>query len=197
MKPELEFYLKSRILILRRAIINLICPIKLHKKIDISNLQINKISEISSNLYTQIPKDQEYLRHGKIENIKICAKKLNGIFISKNSVFSFWRQIGRPTQKKGFILGREMRNGKLIPSIGGGICQLSSSIYQAAKNANFEIIERYGHTKVVEGAAFKEGEDANLFWNYIDLRFKPNCDIILNIEVKNKNLIVEINKIDL
>ncbi len=170
-----------------RAIKNAKNPLIIHNpRIGIEKGKI--IAKVSSTLFTKIDPGQEELRNGKIANLRHCAHKLNGIFISKGEVFSFWRQIGRPSAKNGFVKGREIRNGVLIPSVGGGICQLSSSLYQLALKSDCEIIERYGHTKVFEGAAFPAGEDANVFWNYIDFRFRPNQDVILGVKVSDDKL---------
>ncbi len=186
---DFEFYLKSRILILKRHIINVQKPTKRLKIKEDAHFG-DAIGEIKSTLFTKIDPGQETLREGKIANLRNCASKINGLFIPNGEIFSFWHQIGRPNIANGFVKGREIRNGKLIPSIGGGICQLSSSLYQLAKQCDFEILERHTHTKVFDGAAFRAGEDANVFWNYVDFRFRPNLDIILKVEITDSELIV-------
>ncbi len=186
-----EFYAKSRILMLLRATKNATKRAPLHtKRQNIEKGEI--IAQISSTLFTKIDPGQEELRNGKIANLSLCAQKLDGVFIPKGQVFSFWRQIGRPTLRNGFVKGREIRNGVLIPSVGGGICQLSSSLYQLAKQAGFEIVERHTHTKVFEGAAFPAGEDANVFWNYIDFRFRAGFDVFLSVEVSETELMAKL-----
>lgn len=189
-----EFYAKSRILMLIRAAKNAQNKMPLHTKLNGAR-KGEIIAQISSTLFTKIDPGQEELRNGKIANLRLCAQKLDGIFIPEGQIFSFWRQIGRPTLKNGFTKGREIRHGKLIPSVGGGICQLSSSLYQVSKQAGFEIIERHMHTKVFEGAAFPAGEDANVFWNYIDFQFRPKHNIIISVEIKESELSVGVNLI--
>lgn len=186
---ELVFFIKSRLLILRRSVQNLFVPIKQHKTPKAAP-KSTPLIEISTILFTSVKPSENYLRLGKIENLRICARKLNGIFVPKGEIFSFWRQIGIPLAAQGFVEGREMRHGCLIPTIAGGICQLSSSLYHIARNSNQEIIERYGHTKLVEGAVFGEGQDANVYWNYIDFRFRAVQDLILKVRLSQSNLIV-------
>ena len=184
------FILKSRVLMARRMVRDLLNPIKRHGFANNQDKIGPVLHEVKSSLLTKIDPSQSHLRTGKIENIRICTNSLDGIYIPKGEIFSFWQQVGRTTRAKGFVDGREMRGGRLIPTIGGGICQLSSAIYQAAKHAGMEIIERHEHTNIVEGAAFPKGEDANLFWNYVDLRFRATEDLFLSVKILGDELIV-------
>ncbi len=90
-----------------------------------------------------------------------------------NEVFSFWRHVGRPTRGRGFADGRELREGCIVPSVGGGFCQLSNALYAAALDAGCEIVERHAHSRRVPGSMAEAGRDATVFWNYVDLRFRP------------------------
>lgn len=73
---------------------------------------------------------------------------------------------------KGFVVGRELREGCIIPNVGGGLCQLSNALYDAALQANFEILERHAHSQIIAGSLAEKGRDATVFWNYIDLCFR-------------------------
>jgi len=92
------------------------------------------------------------LTAGKIENLRIASKKFNGLEVKANQIFSFWKHLGNPNFNQGFVVGREIREGCIVPNVGGGLCQLSNALYDAALNAGFEIIERHKHTKVVSGS---------------------------------------------
>jgi hypothetical protein len=115
---------------------------------------------------------QRQLVLGKIENLRIAIRSLNGVEVPAHGVFSFWAQVGRPVARRGFVSGRELREGCIIPTIGGGLCQLSNALYQAALDASLDIVERRAHSQVVEGSAAEAGRDATVFWNYVDLRFR-------------------------
>ena len=91
-----------------------------------------------------------------------------------HAVFSFWKQVGRTNRLKGYVAGRELREGCLIPSIGGGLCQLSNALYDAALQAGFEIVERHAHSQVIPGSLAEAGANATVFWNYVDLRFRSH-----------------------
>ena len=73
---------------------------------------------------------------------------------------------------KGYVDGRELREGCIIPNVGGGLCQISNALYDAALKANFEIIERHAHSQIIAGSLAEQGRDATVFWNYVDLRFR-------------------------
>ena len=69
-------------------------------------------------------------------------------------------------------MGRELREGCLVPSIGGGLCQLSNALYDAALRAGLQVVERHRHTQVVPGSLAESDRDATVFWNYRDLRLR-------------------------
>jgi len=112
------------------------------------------------------------LNAGKIQNLRVAIDGLDGIEINAGEVLSFWRQVGRPLRRRGFVEGRELREGCLIASVGGGLCQLSNALHEAAIDAGLETIERHAHTRIVPGSRAEAGRDATVFWNYLDLRIR-------------------------
>ncbi len=129
---------------------------------------------------------------GKIQNIRLAARKLDGIIIPANEVFSFWKHVGRPTRSRRYARGRELREGCIIPTIGGGICQLSNAIYDAALKAGIQVVERHKHTQVIPGSLAEHDRDATVFWNYIDLKLKAPFRWKLEIKMDDKHLCVNI-----
>jgi hypothetical protein len=129
------------------------------------------IAASTSRLWTDDNDSEGNLLAGKIHNLRLAARQLDGVEVPAGGLFSFWAQVGRTTRRKGYARGRELREGCIIPAVGGGICQLSNALYDAALKANFEIVERHGHTKVIPGSLAERGRDATVFWNYVDLRF--------------------------
>jgi hypothetical protein len=133
------------------------------------------LSRVSSPLWPPLQGEKERgLTAGKIHNLRLALRHLNGIEVEAGSLFSFWRQIGRTTKARGYVAGRELREGCLIANIGGGLCQLSNALYEAAVSAGFEIVERHAHSRIVAGSRAAAGRDATVFWNYVDLRFRSN-----------------------
>jgi len=130
------------------------------------------------------------LQAGKVQNLRVSAKHLNGLEIPAGEEFSFWAQVPRPTTRRGFVTGRELREGCVIPNVGGGLCQLSNALYDAALKAGFEITERHGHSRVLPGSMAQHGRDATVFWNYVDLRFRVPERMQLEVLLGRGELIV-------
>jgi hypothetical protein len=105
----------------------------------INNVLIGKgiIAESRSPLWTAHETSERVLLAGKIHNLRLAIRRLNGVEIPANHVFSFWKQVRRTSRLKGYVAGRELREGCLIPSVGGGLCQLSNALYDAALRADF------------------------------------------------------------
>ena len=110
--------------------------------------------------------------------------------VPSGEVFSFWKQLGKARRSSGYVPGRELRQGCLIPAVGGGLCQLSNALYDLALRCSCEIIERHPHTSVVPGSAAEQGRDATVFWNYVDFRFRPRQEILITSVLSCNELIV-------
>lgn len=150
------------------------------------------IAESRGVLYPSDVRAEFVLQAGKAQNLRVAASHLDGVIVPKGEVFSFWAHVPRPTRRRGFVTGRELREGCIIPSIGGGLCQLSNALYDATLTAGFEIIERHAHSREIPGSMAEVGRDATIFWNYVDLRFRPNEDCQLRVELSARELIVQL-----
>jgi hypothetical protein len=149
------------------------------------------IAESITPLWTEKEPGEQFLQAGKIQNLRLAVRHLNGLQIPAGQIFSFWKQVGKTTRWKGFVAGRELREGCIIPNVGGGLCQLSNALYDAALKADFEIIERHAHTQVVRGSLAEQGRDATVFWNYVDLRFKSPFAFQIEAKLDAENLIIK------
>jgi hypothetical protein len=130
------------------------------------------IAESKTALWTESAAAEQFLLAGKVHNLRLAVRRLNGLEIPAGETFSFWKQMGRASGSKGYVVGRELREGCIVPNVGGGLCQISNALYDAALQANFEIVERHAHTQVIAGSLAERGRDATVFWNYVDLRFR-------------------------
>jgi len=129
---------------------------------------------------------------GKIHNLRLAAKQFGGLEIPAGTIFSFWKQLGRASAARGFVRGRELREGCVIPAIGGGLCQLSNAIYDAAVRAGLEVVERHRHSRVLPGSLAEFDRDATVFWNYLDLRLRAPFAWRLEIDLDAERLRVRI-----
>ncbi len=130
------------------------------------------------------PAEEEY-QLGKIINLRRAAASLDGLVLPAGATFSFWRQVGPATSTRGFVVGRMLQQGCLVPAVGGGLCQLSNALYDVALQAGCEIIERHGHSRVVPGSDAESGRDATVAWNYVDLRFRSSRPLRLDVRLEN------------
>jgi hypothetical protein len=135
------------------------------------------------------PDPRERLRQlGKIQNLRLACRALDGVVIPAGSVFSFWRHIGPPVARRGYVPGRMLQEGCMVAAVGGGLCQLSNALYEAALQSGCRIIERHAHSRVVPGSTAAIGRDATVAWNYVDLRFAPACDMRISAKLDRAHL---------
>jgi vancomycin resistance protein YoaR len=188
---EFIFRFKSGVLIALRALKDTFHT--RHKKFSAGNELRNEqvISFSESDLWNAGDNEENWiLTAGKVQNLRIAARKLHGIEIPSHKVFSFWKHIGIPNKRRGYVVGREIREGCIVPTIAGGLCQLSNALYDAALKAGFEIVERHKHTRVIKGSLAEQDRDATVKWNYIDLRFKSRHAFRIEANINADKLLI-------
>jgi vancomycin resistance protein VanW len=82
-----------------------------------------------------------WLQYNKIINLKLAVKKLNGIIIRPGEIFSYWKLIGKPSERKGYVKGMVLENGAIRAETGGGLCQLSNLIFWMTLHTPLTVIE--------------------------------------------------------
>jgi len=137
------------------------------------------------------PRD-EALTAGKIHNLHLAVRDIDGVEVTGGAIFSLWAHLGPPTRRRGYIEGRELREGCMVPTVGGGLCQLSNALYAAALEAGFEIVERHPHSFIVPGSEAEAGRDATIFWNYVDLRFRSPHPFRIEALMTDDELVVRL-----
>ena len=116
-----------------------------------------------------------WMQENKTINLKIAIKKLNSLILEPGETFSYWRQIGDPTKKKGYVEGMLLRDGVVHPGIGGGLCQLSNLIYWMTLNTPLSVVERWRHSYDVFPDVKRNqpfGSGATCSYPNIDLQIK-------------------------
>ncbi len=189
-KSAVIFQLKTHVLQTGRFIQNVFDKSYKHHPVAQIDTSWNVVGESSTPLWTEIDPSERVLQLGKVQNLRTALRRLNGVRVPAHQTFSFWAQIGAPFRARGYVAGRELREGCIVPSIAGGLCQLSNALYDAALQAKFEIIERYAHSEVVPGSVAEHGKDATIFWNYVDLRFRSESAFSIEASMTNEKLIV-------
>lgn len=111
-------------------------------------------------------------QENRLNNINIACSKISGMELSVNAEFSFNNIVGRRSKSEGFLEAPVLVSGEKETGIGGGICQVSSTIHMAAINAGMTISERHSHSKNVSYAP--PGLDAAVVYGEKDFRFVNN-----------------------
>ena len=130
----------------------------------------------------------------RINNIDLVAQKLNGLVLMPGEEFSYNGYVGQRTEEAGFQYAGAYNNGQVVQEVGGGICQVSSTLYYATMCANLQTLERSCHTFIVTYLPI--GLDATVSWPGPDFKFKNDRDYPIKIlawtEQENKSLTIEI-----
>lgn len=121
-------------------------------------------------------------------NINNAVEKLDNLKIPDGSTFSFNQTVGKRTVLAGYEEAKVVQGDEFVDGLGGGICQVSSTVFQAALRANLNITVRACHS--LEISYVPLGADATVQWNSQDFQFKNNSgsDIRLNISASNGTL---------
>ena len=110
----------------------------------------------------------------RIHNMKHACKTLDLMQIECDRIFSVAYWIGNPDNQEIFLAGPVILNGKLSSARGGGLCQITTTIFNAARSAQMNIIERHGHSTDIWGESrlVPIGQDATFAFGYKDFKFR-------------------------
>ncbi len=114
-------------------------------------------------------------------NIRLAAQKINGTVIDSGGVFSFNGAVGARTEENGFKSAKIIENGKFVQGVGGGVCQVSTTLYNAALLSGLDVVEYHPHSLQVSYVA--PSRDAMVSGNYFDLKFRNNRKTPIYIRV--------------
>jgi len=139
----------------------------------------NTVSSHSSNMIKRAKGVDLQLQENKKVNIMLSCSKINGMIIRPGEVFSFWRTIGKTSEKKGFKDGRVLQKNKLVPGSGGGLCNLANTIHLLILHSPLEVTEFHSHSDALapdEGKRIPFSAGTSVSYNSVDYRFKNNTD---------------------
>ncbi len=134
----------------------------------------------------------------RIFNVGLGASLISGTLVGPGETFSFDKLVGPVSAAQGFKQAYVISSGRTVLDDGGGICQVSTTVFRAALNAGFPIIERTSHAYRVgyyEQHGFGPGLDATIWSPSVDLKFKNDTDhhILVQAIVDNANLKLEVD----
>lgn len=116
---------------------------------------------------------------GRTTNVKLAASHINGTILNPGDVFSYNDVVGPRTYATGFKDATIFANGGAEDGVGGGICQVSSTLYVAALQSDMEIVERRNHSLYVSYVPL--GQDATVSYGSVDFRFRNNTDYPIKV----------------
>lgn len=127
----------------------------------------------------------------RLHNVELASEKVHNTFLLPGELFSFNEVVGRANEAAGYLSAPIIVDGELVPGIGGGICQVSTTLYNTAEKAGMNVTERYPHSQPV--SYVEEGRDAAISYPYLDLKFKNTLAYPVLIAVEIENNIITIN----
>ncbi|MEN0643393.1 VanW family protein [Alkalicoccobacillus gibsonii] len=129
---------------------------------------------------------------GRTKNIQISADAINQYVLGPGDQFSFNKVVGERTKERGYEEALEIVNKEFVLGIGGGICQTSSTLFNAIDAAGLEVVHRYTHSRDVGYVA--SGRDATVSWGGPDFVFENSLDqpVMIKAEVNQGELVVNV-----
>jgi len=113
-------------------------------------------------------------------NIKIATEAIDGTLLMPGDVFSFNKVVGKTTEEKGYQSAKVIVGSEFVDDIGGGVCQVSTTLYNAVLRSELTVLERKNHSQPI--AYVPLGQDAMIFYGASDLKFLNDTDFPIFIE---------------
>ena len=130
-------------------------------------------------LLRQLRGEEMELQRNKITNLRLAVARLNGLVLYPGETFSYWRLIGKPTRRKGYLEGMVLFLGRIGSDVGGGLCQLSNLIFWMTLHTPLTVVERYRHSHDVFPDANRTqpfGSGATCAYPHRDLMIRNDTD---------------------
>lgn len=122
---------------------------------------------------------------GRTTNVLLATDFCNGVILMPGDVFSYNDTVGPRTYERGFKDATIYVGNSAEDGVGGGICQVTSTIYYAALRADLKIVERYAHSREV--TYVPKGEDATVAWGSKDFKFENNTGFPMKVVTSHKS----------
>lgn len=118
-------------------------------------------------------------------NVRLAAEAINGTIVKPGEEFSFNGTVGKRTEEKGYKGAAAYNNGEVVQEIGGGVCQVSTTLFNAVMRAGLEISYRRSHT--FEPSYITPGQDATVSYDQPDFRFINNSKSAIGLKASYSN----------
>jgi len=128
----------------------------------------------------------------RTENIRLASEAIKGTLLAPGEVFSFNEIVGPRVEERGYLSAMVILGGEFTPGLGGGICQVSSTLYNAVLLAGLEVVERHPHSLKIDYVPV--GRDATVTYGLKDFKFKNNTPgyLLLDYSITGQKLTLSI-----
>ncbi len=151
-------------------------PLKVLKpKVTVKNLSQEAFPDLLASYSTSYATSSA----NRCTNVELATKSINGYVLMPGETFSYNDTVGQRTAARGYKEAGVYLNGEVTTGLGGGICQVSSTLYNAVLLSNLEIVERTNHT--FKPSYVPAGQDATVSWGAPDFKFKNNRNYPIKI----------------
>lgn len=157
--------------------------------VDVNKPKINPEATNDFGIVEELGRGESFYRGsipGRIHNLLLAASRINGVLVPPGETFSFNATVGDISAATGYKSAYIIKSGRTVLGDGGGVCQVSTTLFRAALNSGLEIVERSAHSYRVgyyEQGGYKPGLDATVFGPSIDLKIRNNTNQHILIEV--------------
>lgn len=86
-----------------------------------------------------------WMQRNKVHNLRLAVERLDGVVLLPGETLSYWKCIGDPSRRRGYVEGMMLKNGQVTSAVGGGLCQLANLIYWMTLHTPLTVTERYRH----------------------------------------------------
>ncbi|MFN8194774.1 MAG: VanW family protein [Nocardioidaceae bacterium] len=138
-----------------------------------------RVKAHSSLLLRRLSEREMVLQHGKVTNLQIATRRVDGLLIRPGETFSFNHVVGSCTRRKGYVEGMRLSNGDAEAGVGGGICQLANLLHWMFLHASLTVVERSEHSFDPfpdKGRVLPWGVGCSIAYNYVDLVVRNDTD---------------------
>ena len=145
------------------------------------------VAEHQTPLTRSLPGLDRTLQLNKVVNLRLAASRLDGVVLLPGRRLSFWREVGRPSRRRGFLEGMVLERGRIAAGVGGGLCQMTNLLYWMTLHTPLLVAERWRHSYDVfpdTQRAQPFGSGATCAWPMLDLQIENSTQVPYRLSVK-------------
>ena len=128
-----------------------------------------------------------WMQRNKVHNLRLAVERLDGVVLLPGETLSYWKCIGDPSRRRGYVEGMMLKNGQVTSAVGGGLCQCSNLLYWMTLHTPLTITERHRHGYDVFPDADRTqpfGSGATCFYNYLDLMIRNDTPHVWRLSLR-------------